>query len=81
MGEMMELLRKIWRLWKRFGQFMGDVLARVVLTLFYFTVFAPFGLGVTFLSDPLRTRRSGSTHLWRSRQSGDQSMHEARRQF
>ncbi len=77
----MELLRKIWRLWKRFGQFMGDVLARVVLTFFYFTVFAPFGLGVTFLSDPLHIRRSGSTDLWRSRHGGDQSMNEARRQF
>lgn len=77
----MDLLRKIWQAWKRFGQFLGDVLARVVLTLFYFTVFVPFGLGVTLLSDPLRIRRPGGPHLWLSRQTGDQSVNEARRQF
>jgi hypothetical protein len=78
---MMDLLRKIWQAWKRFGQFLGDILARVVLTLFYFTVFVPFGLGVTLLSDPLRIRRSESPHLWLPRQTGDQSVNDARRQF
>jgi hypothetical protein len=77
----MDLLRTLWQAWKRFGQFLGDVLARVVLTLFYFTVFVPFGLGVTLWSDPLRIRKSGGTRLWLSRQTGDQSIKEARRQF
>ena len=77
----MNPLRKLWHAWKRFGQFMGDFLARAVLTLFYFTVLVPFGLGVTLLSDPLRTRRSGSQPMWLSRQTGDQSLDDARRQF
>lgn len=77
----MELLRKIWGAWKRFGQFLGDILARVVLTVFYFTIFVPFGLGVTLLSDPLRTRGSDGLSLWLLRQTGDQVMDEARRQF
>lgn len=77
----MDLLRKLWQAWKRFGQFVGDVLARVVLTLFYFTVFLPFGLSVTLLSDPLRVRRPGNPHLWLSRQTRDRSIDGARRQF
>jgi hypothetical protein len=77
----MELLHRIWQAWKRLGQFLGDVLARVVLTLFYFTVFVPFGLAVTLLSDPLHVRRSGSPNLWLPRQTGDQSIDDARRQF
>ena len=77
----MDLLHKLWQAWKRFGQFLGDVLARVVLTLFYFTVFLPFGLGVTLLSDPLRIRRSADPHLWLSRQTRDRSINDARRQF
>jgi hypothetical protein len=77
----MDLLRTLWQAWKRFGQFLGDVLARVVLTLFYFTVFVPFGLGVTLWSDPLRMRKSDGTCLWLSRRTGDQSIDEARRQF
>lgn len=77
----MNLLRKLWQAWKRFGQFLGDILARVVLTLFYFTVFVPFGLGVTLLSDPLRIRSTSSRLMWLPRQTGDRSLDDARRQF
>ncbi len=75
------MLRKVWHAWKRFGQFMGDILARVVLTLFYFTIFLPFGLAVTLLSDPLRMRRSQAAPFWLARETGDQNLNEARRQF
>ena len=75
------MLRKIWHAWKRLGQFMGDILARVVLTLFYFTIFLPFGLAVTVLSDPLRMRRLRPTPFWLARETGDQNLDEARRQF
>ena len=37
----MEALRKVWQAWKRFGQFMGDLVGRLVLTLFYFTFSCP----------------------------------------
>ena len=77
----MELLRTLWRAWKRLGQFMGDVLARVVLTLFYFTLLAPFGMGVTWLSDPLHTRRPEGKLAWPVRQNDEPSIENARRQF
>jgi hypothetical protein len=77
----MDLLRKFWQAWKRLGQFLGDAVARVVLTVFYFTLFVPFGLGVTLLSDPLRMRRPSRQGLWLSRQTGDRSIEDAHRQF
>ena len=55
----MEALRKFWHAWKRFGQVMGDFVGRLVLTVFYFTLFMPFGLGVRFFGDPLALRPSG----------------------
>ena len=55
----METLRKVWEAWKRFGHFMGDVIGRLVLTVFYFTLFMPFGLGVRFFWRP-----SGNTCKW-----------------
>ena len=76
----MDLLRKFWAGWKRFGHFMGDWLARVVLTIFYFTVFVPFGLGVRLLADPLHIKKRPD-QLWRSRTTGDQSLEDLRRQF
>lgn len=76
----MQFLKKIWEGWKAFGRFLGDLLARVVLTVFYFTVFMPFGLGVTLLSDPLAVK-STPAHLWRPRKTEGQSLAEVMRQF
>jgi hypothetical protein len=53
-----------------------------VLTLFYFTLFMPFGLGVTLLSDPLHMHKEGTqTWLPREAQDDDPSLAGAGRQF
>ena len=65
----MDVLRRLWQAWKRFGQFMGDMVARLVLTLFYFTLFVPFGLGVTLFSDPMQMRDTAPSG-WRARGTG-----------
>jgi hypothetical protein len=76
----MSFLKNIWAGWKRFGHLMGDLLARVVLTVFYFTILLPFGLITTLFSDPLNKRRSVHA-TWLKRETGDRSLTEARRQF
>jgi hypothetical protein len=74
------LLKKFWEGWKAFGQFLGNLLARVVLSIFYFTVFVPFGVGVRLFSDPLQIKTAPDT-LWRPRPTGDQSLEDTKRQF
>jgi hypothetical protein len=74
----MEALRKVWDLWKRFGQIMGDFVARVVLTLFYFTVFLPFGIGVRLLRDPLAIKGRGQPR-WVERRTRDRVLDDSRR--
>ena len=76
----MNLLRKAWDAWKRIGQFVGDVVARVVLTLFYFTFFAPFGLGMRLWGDPLQIRRRQQI-AWLARSIRDLNLDDARRLF
>ena len=76
----MTALRKFWEAWKRFGRIMGDVVARVVLTVFYFTLFMPFGLGVRFFGDPLALRRRGPSK-WLERTTHDQTLEDSRRLF
>lgn len=76
----MEILRKFWERWKAFGHFMGNVVARIVLSIFYFTIFVPFGLGVRLLSDPLQLKAEPDS-LWRPRSTHDQSLDEVGRQF
>jgi hypothetical protein len=76
----MELLRRIWETWKRVGKMVGDFIGRVVLTIFYFTILVPFGLGVRLLSDPLRMKRASSPQ-WLSREMTGHTLEDARRQY
>jgi hypothetical protein len=79
-GRKMETLRKVWHGWKRFGQFMGDLIGRLVLTVFYFTLFMPFGLGVRFLGDPLALRHLGHSK-WLERTTKDLTLDDTRRLY
>ncbi len=74
------ILPDFWRGWKEFGHLLGDWLARVVLTIFYFSVLIPFGIGVRLLSDPLHIKTK-KTPFWRPRTTGDQELKEVLRQF
>ena len=47
----MSFLRRFWKKWRHFGQWMGDHVARVVLVAFYFTFALPFGLLVRYTQD------------------------------
>ena len=78
---MLELLKRVWQLWKRVGQAIGDFIARVVLSVFYFTIFVPFGLGVRLLSDPLGVKAHGNPGWWLDRETRDRALEDARRQF
>lgn len=77
--QMLEPLRTGWKIWKRIGRFMGDVVGRVFLTLFYFTVFVPFALGLRLLGDPLGLRARGSA--WLERTTRDLTVNDSRRLF
>ncbi|RMG96095.1 MAG: hypothetical protein D6706_10790 [Chloroflexi bacterium] len=74
----MSPLRKFWEAWKRFGQLIGDFVARIVLTIFYFTLFVPFGLGTRLFSDPLDLKPRSESH-WQERTTKDNTLDDARR--
>jgi len=77
---MKEFLRAFWETWKRFGRFMGNIVGRIFLTLFYFTVFVPFGVGVRLFSDPLQIKGERK-EAWNERSTGDKTVEELTRQF
>lgn len=76
----MDTLRKAWHAWKRIGQFIGDQVGRVVLTVFYFTLFMPFALGVRLLADPMAIRPP-SRAKWLERRTHDLTLEDSRRLF
>ncbi len=75
------LLRRLWRGWKRIGKKIGDFQARVLLTVFYFVIVAPFALIVRAAADPLAIKPR-SARGWRAR-TGEAtvSVTAARQQF
>lgn len=75
-----EVTRRVWGAWRRFGQWLGDIMARVVLTILYFTVVLPFGVGVRLLADPLRLKRAAGESYWHRRPPLDETLVEAGRQ-
>jgi hypothetical protein len=74
----MKTIRKLWHAWTYYGQMLGDAIARVILTVFYFTIFAPFGLGVRLAGDPLDLK-SKSAPKWSPRRTSDLTLDDARR--
>ena len=68
----------LWHRWQRLGRFMGSVIARVVMTVLYFTVVLPFGVGVRLLGDPLRMK---ARPKWLTREDRAQTMEDAQRLY
>lgn len=72
-------LQKLWQGWKKFGQMLGDLIGRIVLTIFYFTIFMPFGLGARLFGDRLDIK-ARSAPRWTRRQTRDLTLKDAGRQ-
>ena len=75
----MNVLRTVWRKWRAFGKVMGDFVARIVMTIFYFTIAIPFGIGVRLFKDPLRLK--SKEVAWLKREEREETIETARRLF
>jgi hypothetical protein len=75
----MSFLKLIWKKWQAFGRVMGDFVARIFMTIFYFTIAIPFGIGVRLFKDPLRLK-SPETN-WLKREEREETMENARRLY
>ncbi len=73
------MLRKLWARWKAFGEFIGNIVARVILTVFYFTIFVPFGVGTSSFSDRLGIKTIPE-QFWHPRAEQADTIEKARSQ-
>jgi hypothetical protein len=60
--------RAVWQWWTRVARRIGDVQARVLLSVFYFAILGPFAL-VLRRGDPLGIRPGGVPRGWRPREA------------
>ena len=70
-----------WSRWKAVSQKAGDVQARFFLTLFYFTLMAPFGVVFGLMKDPLRVKHRPTGSYWVERKPVSENLADAHRQF
>lgn len=75
----MSITQLAWERWKILGEAFGDFQGRLFAVLFYFTIFAPFALGVRLFSDPLRIRTAPAQ--WVEREPVGHTLDDARQQF
>jgi len=58
----------------------GNFMNRLILSVFYFVIVLPFGLGVRLFSDPLRIKKTHTTH-WTPLVMRSDNLDDARKQF
>jgi hypothetical protein len=73
--------REGWRKWRVVAERVANVQARVLLTIFYFTFMAPFGLWQASVADRLGLRRGDRASFWIDRTTRDRDLASGRRQF
>ena len=79
-GSFRQALVRFWTGWKEIASYIGDFQARLLLTVFYFTVAVPFAM-VARLLDPLRTHPARGTSGWTARPADRQDLKSHRQQF
>jgi hypothetical protein len=77
----MSYFSRFWEGWKRVARKIGDVQARIILTLFYVFVVGPFALAIRWFGDPLGIKE-GARKGWHPRTGhGPVSPERASQQF
>lgn len=68
-----------WERWKIIARKIGNFQARVILTVFYFSIALPFGVVYRLVSDPLSVKRRGPQ--WWVRDEPPLSLERFRQQY
>ena len=74
--------KRIWQWWVPIAHKIGNFQARLILTVFYFTMLVPFALLVKLFTDPLRIKpKTKKGWIDRDNEQVDDLLERARKQF
>ncbi len=74
--------KRIWQWWVPIAHKIGNFQARLILTVFYFTMFMPFAILVKLFTDPLRIKpKTKKGWIERKDEQVDDLLARARKQF
>ena len=77
----MKFLNRVWEGWKRIAVLIGNLQARIILTLLYTVLVIPAGCVIKLMSDPLRLRRRQTSTYWVTRETKMETLVDANKQF
>jgi hypothetical protein len=72
------LHKRLWRAWLVVGHKIGVFNSRVILTVFYWTIFAVYSIVANPFMDSMRIKTKGT---WISRRTTDLTLEDSKRQF
>ena len=62
----MAILKLLWEKWKAFSEIFGNFMSRVILTVLYFVILLPYGIGMRMFADPLELKPRPADSGWRA---------------
>ena len=75
------LMKKLWEKWKEFSLIIGSFMSRLILSIIYFTLILPYGLGVRFFSDPLAIKSIPRESGWKPYPGVEPSLQNFQQQY
>jgi hypothetical protein len=75
------MLKQLWAGWKRVAFAIGLVQSKILLTILYVVVIAPFALAVRLFGDPLRIGRCDPATFYLPTEPHAGGLEAAKRQF
>jgi len=57
------MLHKFWKTWLHFGEIIGNIVGQIILTVFYFTLFALPGIYFAFFSDKIGKKTQDKSYF------------------
>lgn len=76
----MDFIKLAWKEWKRIAKIIARFQARIILTIFYFTLLAPLGIIFSTKKDELKIHTKQNT-VWKEKKKQSQTVEDMRRQF
>ena len=73
--------KKLWERWKQIAKKIGDVQARVILTVVYFIIVGPFALILRLAADPLSLKKSAKPAWHEKPEPKESALKRAMNQF
>lgn len=77
-------MRSLWQRfvawWMPIAEVIGNFMNRLILSVFYFVIVLPFGLGIRLFADRLQTKNKWSSH-WTDFVMQSKNLDDARKQF